>query len=381
MQFTRLFAECYLYTRLRSFFTQSKYWQAFDYFANGKLGAFKASGAGVKAVAENLERILALAPTQTNRSLEDKEEEGAEALLFLEMAQLSLWGNATDLSLLTGMSYQDLQALQATGAKEQEKRRRFILSDSFDDVWAHLRTRRAQHLKEDGKAGRIDFVLDNAGFELISDLAFAEWLLHNHFASEVVFHPKSFPWFVSDVVPRDVSLTLNALQEDERFFEHVSGEGDSAIKRTSARWKVYFLDGRFKVSQPVKIHDTLEQALIDEEAFKVQDTFWTEFYAYCDLPTKDPVLLKALQKSDLVIFKGDLNYRKLTSDGLWDVDTPFTTAIGPLNGQFPLLALRTNKAQVVVGVPLDAAKRAEAEDPRWRVSGKWAVVEFANAGK
>lgn len=375
---TRLFGECYLYTRIRSYFTNSKHWTAYDYFSDGKLGAFKSSGVGVKAVAENLERILALAPTQTGRSLEDKEEQDTETLLFLEMAQLSLWGNATDLSLLTGNSYEDLQALQTTGAKEQEKRRRYILSDSFDAAWAHLSAKRAEHKKNGAKPGRIDFVLDNAGFEFVCDLAFAEWLLHNNFASEVVFHPKTFPWFVSDVVPRDVSLTLNALQDDEVFFDHITETGDSAVKRMSARWKVYFLDGRFKVAQPAKIHDTYAEALTDPDAFKVQYTFWTEFYAYCDLPKKDPALLADLQKSDLVIFKGDLNYRKLTSDGLWEVDTPFTTAIGPLNGQFPLLSLRTNKATVLVGVSQSAAKMASEEDARWRYSGKWAVTEFAN---
>ena len=38
--------------------------------------------------------------------------------------------------------------------------------------------------------------------------------------------------------------------------------------------------------------------------------FWTTQYAYQDLPAVDPRLLEELGRSGLVIFKGDLNYRK-----------------------------------------------------------------------
>jgi hypothetical protein len=40
------------------------------------------------------------------------------------------------------------------------------------------------------------------------------------------------------------------------------------------------------------------------------DDFWTTQYAYQDMPNAAPELLADLAESGLVIFKGDLNYRK-----------------------------------------------------------------------
>lgn len=40
------------------------------------------------------------------------------------------------------------------------------------------------------------------------------------------------------------------------------------------------------------------------------DDFWTTQYAYQDMPSVAPELVADLAKSGLVIFKGDLNYRK-----------------------------------------------------------------------
>lgn len=61
---------------------------------------------------------------------------------------------------------------------------------------------------------------------------------------------------------------------------------------------------------------------------------------------------------------------RLTGDIKWPVHTPFIDAIGPLNGAIPILSLRTNKADVVVGVSEAVAQEIETKDPKWRVNGK-----------
>ena len=45
-------------------------------------------------------------------------DEEAEKILFMEMCEICLWGNATDLSLLTSLSYDDIQKLQGSEARD-----------------------------------------------------------------------------------------------------------------------------------------------------------------------------------------------------------------------------------------------------------------------
>lgn len=67
---------------------------------------------------------------------------------FKIMMETCLWGNATDLSLLTSLTHEELQALQSV-----ERGADFVLKDDLELVWNHL---------NNGKGnGRIDFVLDN----------------------------------------------------------------------------------------------------------------------------------------------------------------------------------------------------------------------------
>ncbi|CCA76757.1 hypothetical protein PIIN_10745 [Serendipita indica DSM 11827] len=89
-----------------------------------------------------------------------------------------------------------------------------------------------------------------------------------------------------------------------------------------------------------------------------------------------PNLLAKLSKSSLVIFKGDLNYRKLTGDVKWPVNTTFSEALGPLRGSFPILSLRTNKADVAVGIAEKIARELDKEGIAWRTSGKYALISF-----
>lgn len=51
------------------------------------------------------------------------------------------------------------------------------------------------------------------------------------------------------------------------------------------------------------------------------DDFWTTQYAYQDMPSAAPDLVADLAQSGLVIFKGDLNYRKYVPLNLGPIQT------------------------------------------------------------
>ncbi|GAA5988957.1 hypothetical protein JCM11641_001254 [Rhodosporidiobolus odoratus] len=348
-----LFAECYLYRRLSSLLAVTTHWPHFDPFGSQKLSTWRSSASGAAALAKSLQSLVA----SSCEPLTLEKDEEKLRLDFIAIAEACLWGNATDLSLLTSLSHDEIKMLQSV-----ERGQSFLLKNDFEKVWSEVKGL---------KGGRIDLVLDNSGFELFTDLVLADWIVTlSPFVSEVVIHPKLLPWFVSDVQPHDFLILLSTLK-DESFFPADAGLSDEdrqALAALSARWEKYAEQGVFKLSVPKELKQS--------EAGGEMADFWTTPLPFCDLPTAAPELLKELKKSDLVIFKGDLNYRKLVSDAWWPTTTPFEEALGPLRGHFPLLSLRTCKADTVCGLAEGVEERVQKEDEKWRVNGKYAVVSF-----
>jgi len=301
-------------------------------------------------------------------------DEEADKILFTEMCEICLWGNATDLSLLTSLTYEDIQKLQGSEARKASEQN--ILVNDLEAAYEVLLKAKEAKLPD----RRVDIVLDNAGFELYVDLILAGYLLSAGLATTVVLHPKSIPWFVSDVVPTDFASLLGALASPQSFYstpsedEEHQGKTPAALSDTEVdelsylfdQWSTFHAEGQL-VLRP--------------------NSFWTAGGSFWRLPATAPSLFEDLQSSQLVIFKGDLNYRKLVGDAMWDPTTPFTTAIGPLGpcSNLNILALRTCKADVVVGLKPGEDEKLRATDGggdesgerKWAWSGKWAVVAFS----
>jgi len=138
-----------------------------------------------------------------------------------------------------------------------------------------------------------------------------------------------------------------------------------------SRWNSYLEKGIFSLSVPKET--PLGGGTLNTKVAE----FWTTGRPYWDMETEAPELYTSLEGSGLVIFKGDANYRKLTGDVRWPAWTLFETALGPLAGSFPLVSLRTIKADVVVGVDKAVAERLDESEKRWRFSGKYALVSYA----
>ncbi|KAI5286257.1 hypothetical protein KEM52_002068 [Ascosphaera acerosa] len=195
-----LFTECYLYRRMHVLFARSAHWRAYDVFRRQKLATFRSSRPAVLELAAKYRELVAQIEAGAQEPAEAGEAgEAAQRTLFAEVFETCLWGNATDLSLLTSLTYADLQKLQ--GARARKAAEKNILVNDLPAAFDVLRRARDESGGASAKSRRVDLVLDNAGFELYVDLILAGYLLASGLATTVVLHPKSLPWFVSDVLP------------------------------------------------------------------------------------------------------------------------------------------------------------------------------------
>ncbi|KAI9807389.1 MAG: hypothetical protein M1833_000134 [Piccolia ochrophora] len=373
-----LYAECYLYRRVAAYFARTYNWKSYDVFSQQKMSTFRSSRPAVLELAAKYKELVLQLESDATKSTTKPPEEvtRAEKLLFMEMCEICLWGNATDLSLLTSLTYEDIQKLQGADARKNSEKN--IVVNDLPMAYEALKTARA---KGGIKDRRIDIVLDNAGFELFVDLILAGYLLSANLATNVVLHPKSIPWFVSDVVPADFAALLNALADPQSFYQNPSDDERHAGKTPRPLSVVEVENLTFLFQRWSQFH--MEGQLVIRP-----NRFWTHAGSYWRLPKTEPELHKDLKESELVIFKGDLNYRKLVGDAMWPPTTAFTTAIGPLglSSGIRTLALRTCKADTVVGLPEGEDERLKATDGgggdsgarKWAWSGKWAVVQYCN---
>ncbi|KAF1934724.1 DUF89-domain-containing protein [Clathrospora elynae] len=320
-----MYAECYLYR--------------YAFVMHSSRPAVLELAARYRDIVTELEAKHTVKGPETQQQLEE-----ADKVLFTEMSEICLWGNATDLSLLTNLSYEDIQKLQGSQARKDSENN--ILVNDLDKAFRVLTTAQEQGKKE----RRVDIVLDNAGFEMFIDLILAGYLIAFSLATTAVLHPKSIPWFVYDVLPADFVALLSALAAPDHFY------GDDKPLSDTESSNLQFLD------------------------------FWTAGGSYWRLPKQEPDLCEDLKDTELVIFKGDLNYRKLTADAAWTPTGPFVKAIGQMGPKsgIRVLALRTCKADVLVGLPEGEDERTrkltgdEGEARKWAWSGKWAVVQFTD---
>jgi hypothetical protein len=87
-----------------------------------------------------------------------------------------------------------------------------------------------------------------------------------------------------------------------------------------------------------------------------------------------PELYSTMSQSKFLIFKGDLNYRKLVGDLRWPLNERFEIA---LRGFQPtsFVVLRTCKADVQLEIDQKLAQQVKKLDPKWMTNGKWGVIQ------
>lgn len=367
-----LFSECYLYRRIATYFATSQYWKNFDVFAHKKTSTFHSSRSAVVELAHQYQELISR--IQNKNPQPSVDNDAIEKKLFFEVCEICLWGNATDLSLLANLSNEDIQKLQGTDANKSSRSR--VLINDLNLAYSTLK----EVKKAEKSMRQVDIVLDNAGFELYVDLILAGFLLSTGLATNIILHAKSIPWFVSDVVPLDLEVLLNALADPQRFFSALTNKEE--------------VDNKFSELLTQKDLDALKFLFQELSKFHIEgqlllraNKFWTEAGSFWRLPIRAPQLFSDFKESELVIFKGDLNYRKLTGDAKWDTTTPFTKTLGPLgqDSGINILSLRTCKSDVIVGLKQgeDEILRntegggGDSGERRWSWTGKWAIMSFS----
>jgi uncharacterized protein with ATP-grasp and redox domains len=253
-----------------------------------------------------------------------RRSEGLGRLLAVD-----LWGNQADLSMWpAGHS-------QKPGHQGTDQQVEHTLVDDTAGVVEHLIGRESQ-------VGRVDFILDNAGFELVADLFLAAFMLGQDVATNVFMHAKVHPTFVSDAMILDVQQTV----------AHLAATEHSGVAWLGEQLQTYLENGRLRLTQ----HD-----------------FWTSSLAMWEMPLS---LKGELGHSDLLISKGDANYRRLLGDRHWPFTTPLADIVCYLPA--PLVALRTLKSEVVTGLKPGQPQLTAAKDPHWLVNGRWGLIQFSN---
>jgi hypothetical protein len=238
----------------------------------------------------------------------------------------SLWGNRVDLSLY--------KIAESSRSRTIAERGENLLIDHAPEL-VDLIT----------DAVRIDMVLDNAGQELVCDLITARHILSSGAQKTVHLHVKKYPLYVSDAMIKDLEMTVTALRDD--WDELLSDVGKDLL--------------RFEKEKRLLIHDHY---------------FWNGPLHYDELPRD---LVQEFSASDIVVFKGDVNYRRLVFDRRWDA----WKNMEEITGYFPttFATLRTMKSESVVDIEEEQVVRLTAEDPQWMVNGERGIIRVVEKVK
>lgn len=240
---------------------------------------------------------------------------------FSSLVYASLWGNSADLSQLSINN----------AATDINSRKRLLINDInvvHDFISIHDRVK------------TIEYIADNAGLELITDLFFIDFLLSACHVTTINLHLKRYPTFVSDA-------TLNDL------YEHLS-----LIKG----WEITELNDFVK-----RIY-----SFIDEGRLRLHDHyFWNSPMHFTQLPID---LSKQFDASDLIFFKGDANFRRLFEDREWPPTIKPDKVLSYLST--PIVSIRTLKSEIMVGLDENEVQALQKEDIDWKVNGRWGLIMF-----
>lgn len=304
----------------------------YDFYAPAKKDSILA---GWENFIENLDQLI-----ENKKQSSSDSSEKLDKKTFEDAMKYSLSANTSDLSQLNskariGYTIEDMN----------------ILHDDSDVLYEYFYDLIKEGGKKNHKNRRFDIICDNAGKELFSDLYLACYFLYNNIADEVVFHLKEYPFFVSDATKEDFGYLINAIQNE-------------GTRNGSKKCLEYIREEKIRI----KSHSFWTRPLCFKELKNIEDT---EF------------LYDELCESNLIIVKGDLNYRRLVEDRNYSYTEKFSDVVKDVFGDVPIFAPRVLKSDVLIGISEAAYSYAKSTDilgapadQKFKGNGKWAVMHF-----
>ncbi|XP_050358021.1 damage-control phosphatase ARMT1-like isoform X4 [Nymphalis io] len=393
-----VFSECYVYRRLREGCELSKGLQNFDPFDEQKEKSFTNSLELMCVVADKLMTML---------SPSDKDKRKAD---FMTLLKICLWANKCDLSLSLG---EQVTLNSADGNNTVKKiidpfqivndlKDKLLVDDTakISDLVVAKAEAMARTIEgcceeakppEEGaesaegeaqlvpcpgkltvpKTVMFDIVCDNAGYELFGDLCLAHFLVSQNIVKKVRFHVKKIPWFVSDVTPRDFKYVIRSCAK-ANYSREIPVENKPEDEAEASEPEA----PRSVTSNNLSNLGEIWTKLVEDGTFVVMcDDFWTSPHVYKDMKTYDPDLYRKLQFAVAVMFKGDLNYRKLLGERNCNPTLSFESALQGFTPA-PLIAVRTVKADLICGLPRGKWEQLNGIDDKWMEKGDYGVIQL-----
>ncbi len=237
------------------------------------------------------------------------------------LLKASLWGNSADLS-----------QINTSGTFTNAAERGSLIIDDTTALEIFVKTNKP--LK------RVDYVADNAGIELLTDLFLIDHLISEYHTAQIVLHLKSYPTFVSDATIEDALWLIDYLLDI----------GNVTVQQIAYRIKQFVSEGRI---------------IVENGLFWNSPCHFTEF----PLPLKQDFC-----SSSLIIFKGDANYRRLFEDRNWPLTEPVEKHLRYLENN--TLVLRTLKSELMLGLSSEQVRLLNELDKNWLTNGEHGMIMF-----
>lgn len=298
--------------------------ESYIYFRMAQIAAFDVTGHDffLPSKLQNIESNIGF--VKQLAELQQKQLSGFTTAHMRQLLLASLWGNSADLSQITD-----------NAAATRDEQRNGLLIDCSEPLCEFIGT--------SGKEN-INYIADNAGLELITDLFLIDYILFHRKALSVILHVKQHPTFVSDAIEADINHHLSLM----------AGMDDVNCNDFAARIQGYINDARLVISD---------------------HPFWNTGAHFTALPRD---IISYFAKGSLIVIKGDANYRRLFEDRMWPMTTRIEDVLHYLS-EYEIASIRTLKSEIILGLEQQQVDYLTQHGGQWLTNGSYGIIMFRRA--